>query len=204
MVAIVDYGMGNLHSVRHALEMVGADVVMADHPEALLDAERILLPGVGTFPECVRNLRASGLVEVLDEQVRQKGKPLLGICLGMQVLAREGFELGRCPGLGWLPAVVTRLEAGPGLKVPHVGWNEILPEGGHPLFAGLGRNASFYFVHSYRLVPEEPGLTIASCDYGIPFTAAVARDTVVATQFHPEKSQQNGLRLLENFLVWKP
>ena len=205
MIAVVDYGMGNLHSVRHALAMAGAEVCVTNRPEELREAERIVLPGVGAFGECVKNLCATGVIDVLAEEVLQKGKPLLGICLGLQVLAHEGHEMGIHQGLGWVPGVVKRLEPqANGFKVPHVGWNEIIPTQSTPLFQGLDQTATFYFVHSYHLVPDDPSLIAALCDYGGPFTAAVMHGNLFATQFHPEKSQRNGLRLLENFVRWKP
>ena len=204
-VAVVDYGAGNLHSVRHALELVGGDVMVTTHPEELRDADRIVLPGVGAFGECAASLRASGFVESLDEEVRQRGKPLLGICVGLQLLAREGHEMGVHPGLGWVPGVVKRLDAGAsGLKIPHVGWNDITPTTTSRIFAGFRREQTFYFTHSYHLALDEASAEAAYCDYGQRFTAAVLKDNVVATQFHPEKSQENGLKLLENFLAWKP
>jgi glutamine amidotransferase len=205
--AVVDYGMGNLHSVRHALVMAGADDVVVTHdPAELAGASRIVLPGVGAFGECVKNLRASGLLETLENEVRKKGKPMLGICLGMQVLASSGEEMGEHEGLGWIPGRVKHLDVGDtGLRVPHVGWNEIVvADEVHPIFTRVRRGATFYFVHSYAFVPDAPSATMATCDYGGPFTCAVAKDTVVATQFHPEKSQQNGLAVLESFLEWKP
>jgi glutamine amidotransferase len=205
MIAVVDYGMGNLHSVRHALEMVGAEVCVTQTPEALRAADRIILPGVGAFGECVKNLHQSGLLETLEEEVLRRGKPLFGICLGMQVLARQGYELGTHAGLGWMPAVVKRFEVeAQNLKIPHVGWNEVLLRQASPLFKGIRRDLNFYFVHSYHFVSEEPSLILAECDYGGLFTAAILRGNILATQFHPEKSQQNGLRLLENFTNWKP
>jgi glutamine amidotransferase len=204
-VAVVDYGVGNLHSVGSALDLIGADVVVTREPESIAAADRIVLPGVGAFGECMRNLRASGLVDVLDEQVRQRGKPLFGICVGFQVLAREGHELGTHPGLGWIGGTVERFDVErAGLKVPHVGWNEIEPHIDSPLFAGLRRAPTFYFTHSYHVVPGAAVATAASCDYGGRFTAAVLHGNIFATQFHPEKSQENGLRLLENFLAWEP
>ena len=205
MIAVVDYGVGNLHSVRHALEMIGAEVCVTRRPEDLRESERIILPGVGAFGECVKNLRASGLVEVLEEEVLRKGKPFYGICVGLQILAREGYELGVHRGLGWVPAVVRRFQGeAQGLKVPHMGWNEVMPEVESPLFSGLRRAPTFYFVHSYYMAPYELNLTAASCDYGGKFTAAILHNNVFGTQFHPEKSQGNGLRLLQNFLSWKP
>lgn len=205
MIAVVDYGMGNLHSVRNALDMIGADVCVTNRPEDLRRAERIILPGVGAFGECAKSLRASGMVEALEEEVLRKGKPFYGVCVGMQVLAREGYELGTHAGLNWIPATVKRFEVrAQNLKVPHVGWNEIAPLNGSSLLEGFRKDPTFYFVHSYHLAPDEPGWTAATCDYGGEFTAAVLRDNIFATQFHPEKSQQNGLRLLENFMRWKP
>lgn len=205
MVAVVDYGMGNLRSVRHALEIAGADVGVVTKPEELRAAERIVLPGVGAFGRCMENLRASGLMEALREEVLYGGKPFLGICLGLQVLARQGHEGGIQPGMGWIPGEVERLDVkNLGLKVPHVGWNTVLPLSDSPLFKGLKPEPTFYFVHSYHLVPDDPSLVAATCEYGRPFTAAILMGNVFATQFHPEKSQENGLRLLENFLKWEP
>lgn len=204
LTAVVDYGMGNLHSVRHALEAAGAHVEVTSRPDTLEAADRIVLPGVGAFAECVENLRASGMVEALEEQVLKNGKPLLGICLGLQVLAREGHEMQVHQGLNWLPASVRKLDPGRGLKVPHVGWNDVTPCGAHPLFHGFRPAPTFYFLHSYALVPDDPALVAATTDYGGRVTAAIARDNIFATQFHPEKSQENGQRLLRNFLAWKP
>jgi glutamine amidotransferase len=204
-VAVIDYGAGNLHSVRHALDLIGADVRVTAIPEDLLEADRIVLPGVGSFGGCMRGLQASGMVDALDAAVRRRGKPLFGICVGLQLLAREGHELGRHEGLAWIPAAVHRFGVETeGLKIPHVGWNEIEPTLDSVLFEGLHRGPTFYFTHSYRVVPDEPGLEAATCDYGRPFTAAVLRGNIFGTQFHPEKSQENGLRLLENFLRWAP
>lgn len=205
MIALVDYGMGNLHSVQSAFEATGVDVTVARKPEDLETAERIVLPGVGAFAECLGSLRASGLVDALGEQVMVRRKPFLGICVGLQVLATTGEEGGTTAGLGWLPGIVRRLDAGDaGLKVPHVGWNEVRPSGEVAMFAGLRAAPTFYFVHSYHLVPDDPSMIAATADYGVPITAAVQHLNIFATQFHPEKSQQNGLRVLENFLGWHP
>lgn len=212
-VAVVDYGMGNLHSVRHALSMIGADVIVADTPEALRSADRIVLPGVGAFGECLANLKKSGMLETLDEQVRSRARPMLGICLGMQVLATSGEEMGEHEGLGWIPGRIRHLEVdrdARGLRVPHVGWNEvhlkpIEPTGKpHPVLDGIRPNTTFYFVHSYFFEPLDAAHAVATCNYGVDFTCAVAKDTIIATQFHPEKSQQNGLAILERFLDWSP
>jgi imidazole glycerol-phosphate synthase subunit HisH len=205
MIALVDYGASNLHSVRHAFEAIGADVMLAARPEDLRAAERIVLPGVGAFGECVRNLRASGLTDALHEEVFGRGKPLLGICLGLQILARDSEEGGSHEGFGWLPGRVRLLDsAAAGMKVPHIGWNEVNALRPTAMFKGLRPGASFYFVHSYHFVPDEQSLLAATADYGGPITAAIEHDNLFATQFHPEKSQQNGLRLLENFLTWSP
>ncbi|MGE3540905.1 MAG: imidazole glycerol phosphate synthase subunit HisH [Candidatus Tectimicrobiota bacterium] len=205
MVGLLNYGMGNLRSVQHALEMVGADVQVLQHPEDLARAERLVLPGVGTFGACMQRLRTSGFVEALSTEVRHKGKPLLGICVGMQVLARASDEMGQHQGLGWVPAVVQRLSAAEqGLPVPHVGWNDIAPQRPSPLFNGIRKETSFYFMHSYCVQPDTPDLLLATCDYGSPFAAALLQENIVACQFHPEKSQHNGLAWLANFLTWNP
>jgi len=205
MIAVVDYGMGNLHSVRHALERVGAEASITSDPEVLRAADRIVLPGVGAFGECAKRLFDSGLVAVLEEEVRRKGKPMLGICVGMQLLAETGSELGIHQGLGWIGGSVDRLEPrDSALKIPHVGWNEVAWKRETPMSKGLTRNPHFYFVHSYRLRLSDPSLTAAECGYGETFPAAIQSGNIFATQFHPEKSQDAGLRLLENFLAWSP
>lgn len=205
MIAVVDYGMGNLHSVRLAFGSLGANVLVTDRPEDLREAERIVLPGVGAFGECMKNLVSSGMSEVLNEEVLGKGKPFMGICLGMQILASVGEELGRHEGLGWIPGKVTRLRVdGQGLRVPHVGWSGAIAQRPHPVFDGLEPTSSFYYVHSYVFEPESPADAAATCDYGGPFVAAVARENLVAVQFHPEKSQRHGFALLERWMKWKP
>lgn len=205
MIAIVDYGASNLHSVRHALETVGAEVMLARTPEDILAAERIVLPGVGAFAQCVTSLRASGLMQALHEAVFDRGRPLLGICLGLQVMARDSEEGGLHAGFGWIPGSVRLISSAlAGMKVPHVGWNEVLLSRSSELFKGLRADPTFYFVHSYHFVPDAAEILAATTEYGGPITAAIQRDNLFATQFHPEKSQQNGLRLLENFLAWKP
>ncbi|MBI2524603.1 MAG: imidazole glycerol phosphate synthase subunit HisH [Candidatus Rokubacteria bacterium] len=196
--------MGNLRSVRNALEAAGAEVCVTSRSEDLQRAERIVLPGVGAFAQGMRNLEASGLVEALRTEVLDRGKPFLGICLGLQLLAREGRENGSRAGLGWLGGIVERLRVeGKGLKVPHVGWNEIEIVMDSPLFAGLGGAPSFYFVHSYHMVCDGDDTVAGTCDYGGPFTALVLKGNILGTQFHPEKSQTNGQRLLRNFIRWR-
>src|SRR5215470_1295978 len=204
MVVVVDYGICNVRSVVKALELVGATVRVSSVRRDLEEAERIVLPGVGAFEHGMTNLAARGLIEPLADQVLGKGKPFLGICLGMQLLARTSHEFGVHEGLGWLPATVKAfaLEA-EGLKVPHIGWTEVSLDRASPLFAGVSKAPSFYFVHSYHMVCDSTDLVAASAEYGVRFTAAVQRDNIFATQFHPEKSQDDGLRLLENFLQWQ-
>jgi glutamine amidotransferase len=204
MIAIVDYGMGNLLSVYHALEMIGSQPRICAVPDELREAERIILPGVGAFRDCIRSLRAGGFAQALEEEVIQKGKPFLAICLGLQVLGRRSFEGGEYEGLGWFQADVVRLQPQePTLRVPQVGWNDVNYRAGSSLFAGVPPHADFYFVHSYHLRCDDPGDVEAQCDYGGPVTAAVRKNNIFATQFHPEKSQDYGLRLLDNFVNWK-
>jgi len=205
LVGIVDYGMGNLLSVYHAVEMAGGEPRICTQPEELSDVERILLPGVGSFGQCVENLKERGFVEALQENVVEKGKPFFGICLGMQVLARQGFEGGDYPGLGWLDADVVLLKpSDPALRVPQIGWNSVTYRKESPLFKGLPAEPDFYFVHSYFMRCREESVLEASCDYGGVVTASVRKDNIFASQFHPEKSQDFGLRVLENFLKWNP
>jgi len=204
MVVVVDYGICNVRSVVKALELVGATVRVSSVRRDLEEAERIVLPGVGAFEHGMTNLAARGLIEPLADQVLGKGKPFLGICLGMQLLARTSHEFGVHEGLGWLPATVMAFALeGEGLKVPHIGWTEVSLDRATPLFAGVSKAPSFYFVHSYHMVCDTTDLVAASAEYGVRFTAAVQRDNIFATQFHPEKSQDDGLRLLENFLQWQ-
>jgi glutamine amidotransferase len=205
MVGVIDYGMGNLFSVQHALLTAGAVVRICRNPGELDDAERIVLPGVGAFRDCIANLEGKGFAESLERAVFEKGKPLLGICLGMQVLARKSFEGGEYKGLGYFEAEVVRLAPGdPSLRVPQVGWNDLEYRSDSPLFNGVPSRADFYFVHSYYMKCAEQGDVDAVCDYGGPVTAAVRKNNVFATQFHPEKSQDYGLKILENFLKWNP
>jgi imidazole glycerol-phosphate synthase subunit HisH len=206
-IAVVDYGMGNLRSVAKALEHVapGVSVEVTSDPQALLSAERVVFPGQGAMPDCMREMDARGLRPAVIEAARCK--PFLGICIGLQMLF-ESSEEGDVPGLGILPGHVRRFPreladaSGQRLKVPHMGWNEVRPAGPHALWAGIGPAARFYFVHSYFVEPSSVGLAGATSDYGIRFTCAVARDNIFAVQFHPEKSQTEGLRLLANFVNW--
>ena len=204
-VAIVDYGMGNLSSVASAFRALHAEVTVSDRVEDLRDADRIVLPGVGAFGEGMRNLVERGLVEALAEEVLGCGKPFLGICLGMQLLARDGYEHGHHEGLGWLKASVRPLDTrAPGVKQLQIGWNDVAPRPGAALFSGLRGTPSFYFVHGYHLVCDDETAVAAHAHYGARFVAAVEQDNVFGVQFHPEKSQEPGLTLLRRFLRWTP
>jgi glutamine amidotransferase len=209
-VAIVDYGINNVRSVRNAVGYCGFDPVISCDPAVIDDASHVILPGVGAFGDAMANLRARGLDAVLERTVRRKGKPLLAICLGMQLLARSSEEHaeGGEPhhGLGWLDAEVLRLRPNdPGLKIPHMGWNSLAVDREHPVLAGIRpQNLAFYFVHSFAMHCIDETDVIGRAQYGQPITAIVARDNLVATQFHPEKSQDSGIELLGNFLRWNP
>ncbi|OSM02038.1 imidazole glycerol phosphate synthase subunit HisH [Magnetofaba australis] len=211
MITVVDYGSGNLRSVSKALEKVGGDVTVSARPEDVAAASHIVLPGVGAFADCRRNLDETGLTEPVLAHI-EAGKPFFGICVGMQMLFSEGHEFGVHPGLGLIPGSVvgfptdmpdpaddTRL-----LKVPHMGWSRVKQAQKHPLWNGIDDKSFFYFVHSFHGRPDDLGHMAGTAMYGAPFTAAVARDNLFATQFHPEKSQNNGLKLLENFISWRP
>lgn len=208
-IAVVDYGMGNLRSVSKALEHVAGtqSVVVTSDPSTIAAADRVVFPGQGAMPDCMRELAAQGLREAVMEAARTK--PFLGICIGQQMLF-EHSEEGDVAGLGIFPGEVRRfpkLQAG--LKVPHMGWNRVRQEasasqGMHPLWSGIEDGARFYFVHSYCVHPAEPELTQGSTDHGLAFTSAVGRDNIFAVQFHPEKSARDGLQLLKNFLAWHP
>ena len=214
-VAIIDYGSGNLHSAAKAFERAareqGSDLAIkvTARPEDVADAERIVLPGVGAFADCKRGLEdVPGMIEALEEAVQGWGKPFLGICVGLQLMAERGLEHGVTPGLGWIKGEVRAIApSDPALKIPHMGWNTLRVGREHALLTGIpsgegGLHA--YFVHSYHVVPQEPGDLVASTDYGGPITAFVAKDNMAGTQFHPEKSQKLGLALIANFLRWKP
>ena len=208
---IVDYKSGNLHSAlksfqRMADETGAGPVAVSADPGAVRAADRIVLPGVGAFADCRAGLAAiPGLFEAIEERVIEGGAPFLGICVGQQMMATRGLEFGDTAGFGWIPGAVVRIEpADPALKVPHMGWNALDLAGTHPVLAGIATGDHAYFVHSYHLVPEEPAHRLATADHGGPITAVVARDNLVGTQFHPEKCQATGLRLIANFLAWRP
>ncbi|MBV9990111.1 MAG: imidazole glycerol phosphate synthase subunit HisH [Alphaproteobacteria bacterium] len=203
-VALIDYGSGNLRSAQKALARAGAAVAVTSDPDTVLRATRIVLPGVGAFGDCMAGLAAiPGMVEALGEAVLTRGVPFLGICVGMQLLAGVGREFGEHAGLGWIAGEVARLDA-PGLKIPHMGWNELTVAHPHPLLDGMEPGANVYFVHSYAMRPADAAHVLATSDYGGVFAAAVGRDNIAGVQFHPEKSQAVGLALLGNFLRWRP
>jgi imidazole glycerol-phosphate synthase subunit HisH len=213
--AIIDYGSGNLRSAAKAFERaahergLGESICVTSDPDVVRQAERIVLPGVGAFRDCRDGLKSiAGMWDAVDEQVRDRGKPFLGICVGMQLMASRGLEHGATDGFGWILGDVARIEpADPALKVPHMGWNTLEACKPHPLIEGLrlgpeGLHA--YFVHSYQLAPADPADLLAVTDYGGLVTAVVGRDNMAGTQFHPEKSQSLGLALIGNFLAWRP
>jgi glutamine amidotransferase len=204
LTVVIDYGMGNLGSITKALAFVGGEVLLSDKPEDLRRAARIVLPGVGAFGDGMKNLHARGFVPALEEEVQKNKKPFLGVCLGMQLLAKRSDEFGEHTGLGFLDAEVQKMSVPPPLKIPHVGWNTVVWLGEHPLLAGVPKQSDFYFVHSYHMVPKDAAASIGTTDYGGSVVAAIAWDNMFATQFHPEKSQKDGLKLLENFLAWRP
>jgi len=204
-VALIDYGAGNLRSVANALRAVGADVVITARPEVVARADRIVLPGVGAFGACAQGLRRiEGMVEALDDRVRNGGVPFLGICVGMQLLAARGLEFGAHDGLGWIGGEVRAIAPqDPAVKVPHMGWNEVTTTP-KARAHGVIVPGEAYFLHSYHFVPEDSQDILALTDHGGALVAAVGRDNILGVQFHPEKSQRYGLALLERFLEWKP
>jgi imidazole glycerol-phosphate synthase subunit HisH len=201
-IAVVDYGMGNLRSVSKAIEQVAprSEVLVTADPEKIIAAERVVVPGQGAMPDCMRQLGESGAREAVIEAAR--AKPFLGICIGLQMLFERGEE-GDTPGLGLLPGEVPRFKLS-GLKIPHMGWNQVAQVRPHALWAEIADGSRFYFVHSYYPAPRDAALTAATSEYGGPFTCAIARDNIFAVQFHPEKSQSAGLQLLSNFVRWRP
>jgi imidazole glycerol-phosphate synthase subunit HisH len=214
-VAIVDYGSGNLHSASKAFERAAREeglaqpIIVTHDPDQVRRADRVVLPGVGAFADCRHGLDAvAGMVAALNEAVRARGRPFLGICVGMQLMAERGREYEVIEGLGWIAGEVDRIAPGdPTLKIPHMGWNTLDESRRHPLLDGIPMGATglhAYFVHSFHLKPADRSDLVAEADYGGPLTAVVGRDTMVGTQFHPEKSQRLGLKLIANFLKWKP
>jgi len=200
-LSIINYGMGNLRSVENAFQALGCPAKIAHHPDDLRVAERIVLPGVGAFGDGMQNLRSGGWLEVLEEEVRSKGKPFLGLCLGMQLLATRGTEHGIYDGLNWVPGTVKKIDCDdPNIRIPHIGWNEVRCTRFDGLYAGLGDSQVYYFVHSYVLWPDDSTAVSGLCSHGIDFAASVEVGNIWATQYHPEKSQKAGLKVLQNFL----
>jgi len=210
--AIIDYGSGNLRSAAKAFERAAAEngtgerILVTSRPEEVAAADRIVLPGVGAFADCRRGLAAvPGLEAALKEAVIGRGRPFLGICVGMQLMADYGREFETVAGLGWVAGEVVAIErADRSLKIPHMGWNELVPHAAHPVLAGLPAGTHAYFVHGYHFRPADSTDLIAEVDYGGRLAAAVGHDNLIGTQFHPEKSQMAGLRLISNFLGWRP
>jgi len=201
-IGIIDYGLGNLTSVEGAVRRVGFDCVISSDPSVLEKAEKLILPGVGAFGDGMRNLVERGLDEPLTDFVLNKAVPILGICLGFQLVAKESEEFGHHEGLGWVDATVQRLRPDdPELRVPHVGWNDLIQCSASPLYEDVPDDALFYYVHSYRLSAGDESLVVGEADYGGRFPAVIRKNNIHAVQFHPEKSQKHGLKMLENFLV---
>ncbi|PJI37532.1 imidazole glycerol phosphate synthase subunit HisH [Ferrovibrio sp.] len=212
-VALIDYGSGNLRSAAKAIQRaadennIALDLKVTAKTGDVTAADAIVLPGVGAFADCYRGLSSlDGMIDALNDQVLQRAKPFLGICVGMQLMASVGREHGEHKGLGWIDGAVELLKpSDPELKIPHMGWNQLkLRQPQHPVLAGINTGDHAYFVHSYHMVPEKRDVVLAEADYGGPVLAAIGRDNMVGTQFHPEKSQATGLRLLANFLRWRP
>ncbi|MCW2336493.1 glutamine amidotransferase [Sphingobium sp. B2D3A] len=202
-IALIDYGAGNLHSVHNALRAAGAHgVVITADAEVVRRADRIVLPGVGAFRACIEPLRAlPGMIEAMHEAVFEVGRPFLGICVGMQLLADAGEEFGRHEGLGWIPGTVRRIERDdPAIKIPHMGWNDVVGARAHPLV----EPGEAYFLHSYHFEAAKAAHVVATTDHGGPLVAAVGKDNILGVQFHPEKSQAYGLATLARFLEWAP
>lgn len=211
LTAIVDYEAGNLHSAAKAFQRMAAEtgageVIVTDKAEVVARADRIVLPGDGAFPACMSELKGhKGIFDAMVEAVTVKGRPFMGICVGMQLMATRGLEYQETAGLDWIAGEVDRIRpSDPSLKVPHMGWNDLVIDADHPVFDGIKTGDHAYFVHSYQLRTSEPSQLLAHVDYGGPVTAVVGRDTMIGTQFHPEKSHATGLRMIANFLRWNP
>jgi len=204
-VGVIDYGMGNLFSIISALEFIGADVTICQTPDSLKKVDRIILPGVGAFKDCIDTIISSGFKDALTREVIEKGKPIYGICLGLQIMGQKSSEFGKHKGLGWIEGDVIQLKPDVhNLRVPHVGWNNVNYIEDSPLFADLPESPDFYFVHSFYLKCDQNQDVEATCDYGQTVTAAIKKNNIFASQFNPEKSQDFGLKVLENFLSWIP
>lgn len=210
-IALIDYGSGNIHSAERALVEAARradrrrDVVVTSDPQIILQSNAIVLPGVGHFADCANNLNSkNGLIEALEEAVLKLGKPFFGICVGMQLLADVGLEDGETPGLGWISGSVSKIDPPKGHCVPHMGWNALKVERQHPILANLDADSHVYFTHSYMFRPTNEEDLAASTSYGHSIVAAIAKDNIFGTQFHPEKSQDVGLKILSNFMNWEP
>ena len=206
-LVIIDYGSGNLRSASKALERVkssGSTVFVSKDPDVVASADYLILPGVGAFPDCKKGITAlPGMIDAIAENVVSKGRPFMGICVGMQLMSAIGHEYEITSGFGWLPGEVVKIETE--LKLPHMGWNELsIKSLGHPVFKNVDQGAFFYFVHSFHMQLREEKFVLATTDYGDPIAAVVGKDNMIGTQFHPEKSQKMGLLMLENFLNWRP
>ncbi|QJF53130.1 imidazole glycerol phosphate synthase subunit HisH [Roseobacter ponti] len=211
LTAIIDYESGNLHSAHKAFERMaretgGGEVVVTGDAALVARADRIVLPGDGAFPACMAQLKGhSGLCAAMIEAVEEKGRPFMGICVGMQLMATTGREYTDTPGLGWIAGEVTKIApADPTLKVPHMGWNDLILDAPHPVFDGISSGDHAYFVHSYHMAVDDPARRLAHVGYGGDVTAVTGRDNMIGLQFHPEKSQAAGLRMIANFLAWRP
>jgi glutamine amidotransferase len=211
LTALIDYDSGNLHSAQKAFERMAREIghgtiVVTSEPDVVARADRIVLPGDGAFPACREALFAlEGLGEAIIEAVEHKGRPFLGICVGMQMLATVGHEYRETPGFGWIDGEISRIQpSDPSMKVPHMGWNDLVIDHPHPVLDGIKTGDHAYFVHSYHMAMRDPAERLAHVDYGGDITAIVGRGNIIGTQFHPEKSQATGLRLIANFLNWKP
>lgn len=200
MIAVIDYGLGNVQSVAGAVEKLGYQAVITNNIQELQKADKLILPGVGAFADGMKNLEKLGLIKILNYLVLEKKKPILGICLGFQLMAKESYEFGHHKGLDWFNASVIKLEPGKDLRVPHVGWNDLKQVNNCILFENIPQEALFYYTHSFHVKINQEDKVLGKCTYGIPFTAVAKNENIYGTQFHPEKSQQFGLKLLENFL----
>jgi len=201
MIGIIDYGMGNLKSVRNALDYIGYETALITHPDQIREVSHLILPGVGSYSAAIANLKSNNLYDAIKGYISQK-KPFLGICLGMQLLSSEGYEYGKTRGLNIIEGKVVLLELDERYQIPHVGWNNVTLKYEHPIFKGIKNNIDFYFVHSYHFKPLHSRDILGVTNYGIDFVSCVAKNNVVGIQFHPEKSQDNGLKILENFCEW--
>ncbi len=211
LTVLVDYDSGNMHSAEKAFQRMAAevgagDILVTSRPEDVARADRIVLPGDGAFPACRAALgHYGGLFEAIEEAVTRRARPFFGICVGMQMLATWGREYRDTPGFGWIGGEVVKISPDdPALKVPHMGWNDLVIDHAHPVLAGVETGDHAYFVHSYHFRVDDPAQRLAHCDYAGAITAIIGRDTIIGTQFHPEKSQATGLRMIANFLQWNP